>query len=96
MELYPTLLAAKVLNSYDTRRITQVLHVRIRNEHSPSKRDELFPFVQQLVSHLRQGTVEPHPFAFVHLFGIYKDAKRFDEGYALWECLVQQDERYVS
>ena len=96
MELYPTLLAAKVLNSYDTRRITQVLHVRIRNEHSPSKRDELFPFVQQLVSHLRQGTVEPHPFAFVHLFGIYKDAKRFDEGYALWEWLVQQDERYVS
>jgi hypothetical protein len=96
MELYPTLLAAKLLNSYDTRRITQVLHVRIRNEHNPSKRDELFPFVQQIVSDLRRGILEPHHYAFVHLFGIYKDAKRFDEGYVLWQWLVQQDERYVS
>ncbi|KAL1799154.1 hypothetical protein ACET3X_003191 [Alternaria dauci] len=96
MELYPTLLAAKALNSYDTRRITQVLHVRIRNESSPSKRGELLPFIQQIADHLRQGLLDPHPYAFVHLFGIYKDAKRFDEGYALWQWLVQQDERYVS
>ncbi|KAG9193298.1 hypothetical protein G6011_03333 [Alternaria panax] len=96
MELYPTLLAAKVLDSYDTRRITQVLHVRIRNENNPGKRDELFPFVQQVVDHLRTGVLEPHHYAFVHLFGIYKDAKRFDEGHELWQWLVQQDERYVS
>jgi hypothetical protein len=96
MELYPTLLAGKILNSYDTRRITQVLHVRMRNEHNTGKRDEIFPFVQQIVSDLRRGVLEPHHYAFVHLFGIYKDCKRFDEGYTLWQWLVQQDERYVS
>jgi hypothetical protein len=96
MELYPTLLAAGLLNSYDTRRIAQVLHVRMRNEHSPAKRDEIFPFVQQVVDDLRRGVLEPHHYAFVHLFGIYKDCRRFDEGYTLWQWLVQQDERYVS
>jgi hypothetical protein len=96
MELYPSLLAANILNSYDTRRITQALHVRIRNAYQDKARSDLFPFVQQVVGDIRRGLLEPHNYAFVHLFGIYKDCKRFDEGYALWQWLVQQDERYVS
>jgi hypothetical protein len=96
MELYPSLLAANILNSYDTRRITQALHVRIRNAHQDQARSDLFPFVQQVVGDMRRGVLEPHDYAFVHLFGIYKDCKRFDEGYTLWQWLVQQDERYVS
>jgi hypothetical protein len=96
MELYPSLLAANILNSYDTRRITQALHVRIRNAHQDQARSDLFPFVQQVVGDIRRGVLEPHDYAFVHLFGIYKDCKRFDEGYTLWQWLVQQDERYVS
>ncbi|KAF1937948.1 hypothetical protein EJ02DRAFT_411358 [Clathrospora elynae] len=96
MDLYPTLLAAGALNSYDTRRITQALHVRIRNEYVESKRAALFPFVQHIAADLRSGALEPHHFAFVHLFGIYKDCKRFDDGHDFWQWLVQQDERYVS
>jgi hypothetical protein len=96
MELYPSLLAANILNSYDTRRITQALHVRIRNAHQDQARSDLFPFVQQIVGDIRRGVLEPHNYAFVHLFGIYKDCKRFDEGCTLWQWLVQQDERYVS
>ncbi|KAF1838414.1 hypothetical protein BDW02DRAFT_565012 [Decorospora gaudefroyi] len=96
MELYPTLLAAKILNSFDTRRITQTLHVRIRNASPDSSQADLFPFVQQVADDLRRGALEPHGYAFVHLLGIYKDTRRFQEGYALWQWLVQQDERYVS
>ncbi|EMD93003.1 hypothetical protein COCC4DRAFT_139075 [Bipolaris maydis ATCC 48331] len=96
MELYPALVAANLLDSYDTRRITQALHVRIRNEYVPSKRSDLFPFVQQVVGDIRRGILQPHHYAFVHLFGIYKDCARWDEGYTLWQWLVQQDERYVS
>jgi hypothetical protein len=96
MDLYPTLVAEKLLDTYDTRRITQALHVRVRNEHDPNKRSALFPFVQQVVSDLRKGLLKPHHYAFVHLFGIYKDCARWDEGYTLWQWLVQQDERYVS
>jgi hypothetical protein len=96
MDLYPTYLAEGMLSSQDTRHITQVLHVRMRNTHSESKRSELYPFVERVVSDLRRGTLEPHPYAFVHLFGIFKDCKRFDAGFELWQWLVQQDERYVS
>jgi hypothetical protein len=96
MDLYPTLLEAGVLNNDDTRRITQALHVFIRNTHGGSKRSDLFPFVEQIVTDLRSGRIAPHPYAFVHLFGIYKDCKRFDDGYALWQWLVDQDERFVS
>jgi hypothetical protein len=96
MELYPSLLAANILNSYDTRRITQALHVRIRNARQEQARSDLFPFVQQVVTDIRSGALEPHNYAFVHLFGICKDCKRFDEGHALWQWLVQQDERHVS
>ncbi|KNG48264.1 pentatricopeptide repeat-containing protein chloroplastic q9ls25 [Stemphylium lycopersici] len=96
MELYPALLVAKALNSFDSRRITQTLHVRIRNEHVPGKRSEIYPFVQQVVSDLRKGLLEPHHYAYVHLFGIYKDCKRWDEGHELWQWLIQQDDRHVS
>ena len=96
MDLYPTLLEAGALNSYDTRRITQALHVRIRNIYADTKRSELFPFVQQITADIRRGALEPHPYAFVHLFGIYKDCKRFHDGHELWQWLVEQDERYVS
>ena len=96
MDLYPTLVAANMLTSYDTRRISQALHVRTRNEHDRGKQSELFPFVQQVVADIRKGRLPPHHYAFVHLFGIYKDCARWDEGYELWQWLVQQDDRYVS
>ncbi|KAF1840256.1 uncharacterized protein K460DRAFT_371464 [Cucurbitaria berberidis CBS 394.84] len=96
MDLYPTLAGAGVLDSYDTRRITQALHARIRNTYADSKRSDLFSFVQRIATDIRSGALPPHPYAFVHLFGIYKDCKRFQEGHELWQWLVEQDERYVS
>ena len=96
MDLYPTLLKARVLDSYDSRRITQTLHVRIRNASADSKRSDIFPFVERITADIRRGALKPNHYAFVHLFGIYKDCQRFNEGYELWQWLVQQDERYVS
>jgi hypothetical protein len=93
MDLYPTLLETKVLNRQDTRRIAQALHVRARQS---SKTADIFPFIQQVATDIRRGALEPHPYAFVHLLGIYKDCKRFDEGHELWQWLVQQEEPYVS
>jgi hypothetical protein len=93
MDLYPNLLEAKVLNRQDTRRIAQALHVRARQS---SKTSDLFPFIQRVTNDIRSGVLDPHPYAFVHLLGIYKDCKRFHEGHELWQWLVQQQEPYVS
>lgn len=96
MDAYPALLAAGALTAYDSRRITQALHVRMRNAHADDSRAALMPFVQQVVADLRSGTLAPHPYAYVHLFGIFKDGRRFAEGLALWQWLAAQDERHVS
>jgi hypothetical protein len=93
MDLYPTLLEARVLDRQDTRRIAQALHTRARQK---SKTSDMFPFVQQLVADIRSGALDPHPYAFVHLLGIYKDYKRFNEGHEVWQWLVQRDDTYVS
>jgi hypothetical protein len=93
MDLYPTLLEAKVLDRQDTRRIAQAIHTRARQK---SKTADVFPFIQQIVADVRSGALEPHPYAFVHLLSIFKEYKRFEEGHELWQWLVQQDESYVS
>jgi hypothetical protein len=93
MDLYPNLRDLKALGRLETRQIAQALHTRIRHK---SQAAELLPFVQQFVADIRSGALEPHPYAFVHLLGIYKSYKRFDEGRELWQWLVQQDETYVS
>jgi hypothetical protein len=93
MDLYPTLLETGRLDRQDTRRIAQALHTRARQK---SKTTDLFPFIQQIVTDLRSGALQPHPYAFVHLLGIFRDYKRFNEGHELWQWLVQQDDTYVS
>jgi hypothetical protein len=93
MDLYPTLLEAKVLDRQDTRRIAQAIHTRARQK---TKTADMFPFIQQIVADVRSGALDPHPYAFVHLLSIFKEYKRFDEGHELWQWLVQQDETYVS
>jgi hypothetical protein len=93
MDLYPTLLEAKVLDRQDTRRIAQAIHTRARQK---TKTADMFPFIQQIVADVRSGALDPHPYAFVHLLSIFKEYKRFEEGHELWQWLVQQDEAYVS
>ncbi|KAF2821816.1 hypothetical protein CC86DRAFT_358851 [Ophiobolus disseminans] len=93
MDIYPNLRDLKALSRHDTRQIAQALHTRTRHN---TKASDLFPFIQQFVTDVRSGALEPHPYAYVHLLGIYKDCKRFEEGHELWQWLVQQDERHVS
>jgi hypothetical protein len=93
MDLYPTLVETGRLGRQDTRRIAQALHTLARQK---SKTADLLPLIQQVVADLRSGALEPHPYAFVHLLGIYRDCKRFDEGHELWQWLVQQDDTHVS
>ncbi|KAJ4375834.1 hypothetical protein N0V83_001111 [Neocucurbitaria cava] len=96
MDLYPTLVEAGALRGYDTRRITQALHVRMRNIRAESTSSDLFLFVQQIINDIRRGALPPNPYAFVHILSIYRDTKRFQEGYELWQWLVEQDEHFVS
>ncbi|KAH8726474.1 hypothetical protein GQ44DRAFT_679475 [Phaeosphaeriaceae sp. PMI808] len=93
MALYPLLLEAKVLNRHDIRRIAQAFHAHARV--SPTTIDTI-PFIQRMVEDMRNGLLEPHPYAFVHFLGMFKDCKRFEEGYDLWKWLVQQDDTCVS
>ncbi|KAF1361786.1 hypothetical protein EJ07DRAFT_164276 [Lizonia empirigonia] len=99
MTLYPAALGAGIVDGRGTHLLCQALHASVRR--SAARRDsaklaDLFPFVEQVLTDLRRGALPPHPYAYVHLLGIYKDAKRFDEGRALWLWLTEQDDVHVS
>jgi hypothetical protein len=97
MDLYPSVLSTGTLTRDDTRRIAQTLHACVRSPHLPSDtRTHLLSFLQQVIKDLQKGALPPHPFVFVHILGIYKARKMYDEGYALWQWLVQQEDSYVS
>jgi hypothetical protein len=97
LDLYPTLVATRVLNSQDTRRICQAIHARVRNMAlSNLTMADILVFVQRLASDIQTGVLPPHPYAHVHLLGIYKECEQYQEGYAFWQWLVDQDETFVS
>ncbi|KAF2631526.1 hypothetical protein BU25DRAFT_488115 [Macroventuria anomochaeta] len=99
MDLYPAALDAGIFDRRATHILCQALHASVRRDaarKSASRLPELLPFVGQVVSDLRKGALPPHPFAYVHLLGIYKDAKRFTDGHALWLWLAEQDDAHVS
>ncbi|KAF1919317.1 hypothetical protein BDU57DRAFT_443018 [Ampelomyces quisqualis] len=93
MDLYPTLLQAGALGRQEARRIAQAVHNRARQRNTA---DDLFPFIQNMAADIRSGALAPHPFVFVHLLGIYKECRRFDEGLDIWQWLVRQDDTRVS
>ncbi|KAH5432447.1 hypothetical protein HBI47_096000 [Parastagonospora nodorum] len=93
MHLYPTLVEARLLNRKDTRCIAQALHVLARQRTKPPN---LTQFTENVVADILSGALPPHPYAFVHLLGLYRDLKRFTEGHELWQWLVQQDDTYLS
>ncbi|KAF3010938.1 hypothetical protein E8E13_010200 [Curvularia kusanoi] len=99
MELYPKALEARILDRNATHIICQALHAAVRRDaarQAPSQLAELLPFAAQVIADLKTGALPPHPFAYVHLLGIYKDSKRFAEGRALWSWLTEQDDAHVS
>lgn len=99
MDLYPAALDAGFLDQKYTHVICQALHARMRRSAARkdrSKPSDLLPFIQQIVSDLQRGALPPHPYAYVHLLGMYKDLKHFEEGRALWLWLTEQDESHVS
>jgi hypothetical protein len=99
MALYPAALGAGIINRRTTLLVCQALHTSVRRDaakQGASRLSTLLPFVEQVISDLRRGALPPHPYAYVHLLGIYKDAKRFKDGRALWLWLAQQDEAHVS
>ena len=97
LELYPGLVATKALHRNDTRRIAQALHARVRNMRDADvSLDDIFIFVQRVVSDIRTGAIPPHPYAHVHLLGVHKECQRYQDGYAFWQWLVDQDDMHVS
>ncbi|KAF1979661.1 hypothetical protein BU23DRAFT_548863 [Bimuria novae-zelandiae CBS 107.79] len=98
MDLYPSFIATGHLQSRDeTRKIAQALHVCARTQTAGRVPFEsVLPFIQQVIEDIKKGSLPPHPMAFVHLLGIYRDRKMYDEGYALWQWLSQQDDNYLS
>ena len=99
MALYPAALAAGIIDRSTTLHICQALHTSVRRDaakQGASRLSDLLPFVEQVISDLRRGTLPPHPYAYVHLLGLHKDSKRFKEGRALWLWLAQQDDAHVS
>lgn len=97
MDLYPTVAASGLLEPNDTRRIAQALHAHVRNIHlSDTTMSDALPFVQQLAQHIQNGVLPPHPYAHVHILGIYKECKKYGEGYAFWQWLVEKDENFVN
>jgi hypothetical protein len=97
LELYPGLVATNALHRNDTRRIAQALHARVRNMRDADvSLDDIFIFVQRMVSDIQAGALPPHPYAHVHLLGVYKECERYQEGYAFWQWLVDKDTMHVT
>ncbi|PVI07484.1 hypothetical protein DM02DRAFT_499229, partial [Periconia macrospinosa] len=97
MHLYPFLLEARSLTQRDVLQIAAAMHVVVRNAHplsDPIRR--VYPFVQRLVEDIKAGSLPPHPFAHLHLLGIFKSLGEYDAGYAFWSWLLRQDDSYVS
>ncbi|KAH6643566.1 hypothetical protein C7974DRAFT_381780 [Boeremia exigua] len=98
-QLYPEALAAGLVHRATTHAICQLLHTHVRRDVSrdaASQLPELLPFADQLVSDLQSGRLPPHRQAYVHLLGIYKTARHFADGRALWQWLHAQDHTHVS
>ncbi|KAF2268514.1 hypothetical protein CC78DRAFT_372637 [Lojkania enalia] len=96
MELYPTVVGSLPLTREHTRRIVAALHNYIRNRVSSERIQEIFPFLERMVQDLRSGALPSHPYAHVHILGIYKECKKFDEGNMYWQWLVDRGEGYVD
>ena len=97
LELYPGLVAANALHRNHTRRIAQTLNARVRNmRNTDVSLDDIFVFAQRMVSDIQTGALPPHPYAHVHLLGVYKQCERYQEGYDFWQWLVDRDSMHVT
>ncbi|KAF2640383.1 hypothetical protein P280DRAFT_470051 [Massarina eburnea CBS 473.64] len=94
LDLYPQLAQAHLLAPQDTRKIAQALHYCMRVGAMSSQ--ELSPIVMQVVEDIQTGTLPPNAWAHVHLLGIFKECKMYDQGYTFWKWLVEKDDTYVS
>lgn len=97
MELYPVAVESLLFDREATRRVAQALHAHIRNSRNAQAGvHSLQPFIERLTQDMRSGRLPPHPMANVHLLGIYKEGLRYEEGYAFWQWLSEQDDTYVD
>lgn len=96
MDLYPTLRETGTLTPEDTFILTQALHAYARNPRRGTSQTDIIPLIQQVIGDLQRGAIEPHHLASVHLLGICRHCRRFDEGHDFWQWLIEQDERFVS
>ncbi|KAF2478146.1 uncharacterized protein BDR25DRAFT_275926 [Lindgomyces ingoldianus] len=97
VELYPALVESIPLEPRDTRAIATQLHNYLRNHPNPASQSEfVLMFLERITQDIQSRKLPPHTFAHVHLLGIYKECKKYDEGYAFWLWLQEQDDTYVD
>ncbi|KAF2735361.1 hypothetical protein EJ04DRAFT_576159 [Polyplosphaeria fusca] len=95
--LYPQFTRSPLLRREHTRLIANALHNALRTRHaSQEDRENLSLLVERLVQDIRSGTLPPHPRAHVHVLGIYKLSKKYDEGMAFWQWLVRRDDTHLD
>ncbi|KAF2274640.1 uncharacterized protein EI97DRAFT_421753 [Westerdykella ornata] len=101
MYMYPEVLDIPLLSREHTRRLAQALHAFVRIETKAleervRKVRLLLPFLERFTADIRAGKWPPHPAAFVHILGLYKEGKCYEEGRKFWLWLVEQDDTYVD
>lgn len=97
MDFYPTVIGSPLFNREDSRRIAQALHASLRgNTNRKTHIQRISPFLDRLTQDLRSRNLPSHPAANVHLLGIYKESKRYEEGYVFWQWLAGQDDSFVD
>lgn len=97
MDLYPTIIASPLMRREDTRRAAQALHTYFRTSTRAQTLDRIVrPFLERLTADIRNRKLPPHPAAHVHLLGVYKEGKMYEEGNNFWQWLAAQDDSYVD
>lgn len=94
----PNLLKNPLFSREDTRRLAQALHTFLRTcpEGIYTQTRTILPFLERFLSDIRKGKCPPHPAAFVHILGIFKEARLFEPGRDFWLWLSEQDDTYVD
>lgn len=72
------------------------MHHHFRRSRSEIDIARFYPFLELITKDIRSGLLPPHPYAHVHLIGIYKELKKYDAGYEFWKWLSTQDNTYVN
>ena len=84
-----------LISPHSTKQIAQLLHQSYRQLEHKNDDLPLIQFALQMTDDWKSGKLAPHPWAVIHLLGLFKESGRIQEGVDLWNFIAGKDDRYL-